>query len=127
MAEWVGAPPPASYSGVMRGADDHGREGQVAVVFLSRRSSADEAGYADAAAAMDALAAVQPGYRGVDSARGTDGFGITVSWWADEASAVAWRAHPDHTAIRDRGRSLWYDGYEVAVAGVTRSYAWERE
>jgi heme-degrading monooxygenase HmoA len=111
----------------MRGADDHGREGQFAVVFLSRRSSADEAGYADAAAAMDALAAVQPGYRGVDSARGADGFGITVSWWEDEASAVAWRAHPDHKAIRDRGRSLWYDGYEVAVAGVTRSYAWERE
>ncbi len=111
----------------MRTRADQGRDGQVAVIFLSRRRANDGAGYAAAAEAMDALAAVQPGYRGVDSARGADGFGITVSWWADEASAVAWRAHPDHATIRERGRGDWYDGYEVAVAGVTRSYAWARE
>ncbi len=99
----------------------------MAVIFLSRRRADDGASYAAAAEAMDALAAVQPGYRGVDSARGADGFGITVSWWADEASAVAWRAHPDHATIREWGRGHWYEGYEVAVAGVTRSYAWARE
>ena len=53
---------------------------------------------------MDALAAAQPGYRGVDSARGADGLGITVSYWADDAAAIAWRDHPEHAAIRERGR-----------------------
>jgi heme-degrading monooxygenase HmoA len=103
------------------------RTGQVAVIFSSRRRAAGDDDYAAAAAAMDRLAAAQPGYRGVDSARGPDGFGITVSWWADEAAALAWRAHPDHAAIRDRGRAEWYDGYEVAVATVGRSYRWERD
>lgn len=106
------------------------RTGQVAVIFSSQRRSDDkgggEADYAAAATAMDRLAALQPGYRGVDSARGADGFGITVSWWADEGAALAWRAHPAHAAIRDRGRTDWYDRYEVAVTTVGRSYRWER-
>ena len=104
----------------------HDRTGQVAVVFLSQRRGDDEQGYAAAAAAMEALAAAQPGYRGIDSARGADGFGVTVSWWADEAAALAWRAHAEHATIRERGRAEWYDRYEVAVATVDRSYHWER-
>jgi heme-degrading monooxygenase HmoA len=100
------------------------RTGQIAVIFVSQRTVSDVQGYAEAAEAMDALAARQPGYCGVDSVRGADGFGITVSWWADEASALAWRAHPEHAAIRERGRAEWYARYEVAVAEVGRSYVW---
>lgn len=100
------------------------RTGQTAVIFLNRRTDADEASYADAAVRMERLAAVQPGFRGLDSVRGADGAGITVSWWADEASALAWRAQADHAAVRDAGRARWYAGYEVAVAGVGRSYRW---
>ena len=102
--------------------DDRTR--QIAVIFLSTRTDSDTAGYARAAEAMEKLAAEQPGYRGIDSARGADGIGITISWWADEASALAWRAHPEHAAIRERGREEWYSRYEVAVAAVGRSYAW---
>ena len=108
----------------MQGGAHRDRTGEIAVIFTSTRTAEDDEGYARAAAAMDALAARQPGYRGVDSARGADGFGITVSWWADEASAVAWRNHPVHAAIRDRGRAHWYAAYEVAVATIDRSYAW---
>ena len=104
----------------------HDRTGQTAVIFLSRRNTADEAGYAVAAAAMDARAALQTGYRGIDAVRGADGAGITVSWWADEESAVAWRRDLEHTAIREAGRALWYDSYEVAVATVERAYGWTR-
>lgn len=104
----------------------HDRTGQTAVIFTNRRNRADEAGYAAAAAAMEARAALQPGYRGIDSVRGTDGAGITVSWWADEASAVAWRRDLEHSAIREAGRARWYDSYEVAVATVGRSYTWTR-
>ncbi len=107
-----------------RGGMQDDRTGQIAVIFTSQRTAEDAAGYAEAAAAMDALAAAQPGYRGIDSARDAGGFGITVSWWADEAAAIAWREHPVHTAIRDRGRARWYAAYEVAVAAVARSYRW---
>ena len=102
------------------------RNGQVAVIFVSQRSDADADGYAGAAEAMDRLAAAQPGYRGIDSARGDDGFGVTVSYWADEAAALAWRQHAEHAAIREMGRALWYERYSVSVASVTRGYSWPR-
>ncbi|WP_174280228.1 antibiotic biosynthesis monooxygenase [Sphingomonas bacterium] len=102
------------------------RQGWVAVIFAARRNGLDEAGYAAAARAMDALAAAQPGYRGVESARGADGFGITVSYWADDAAAIAWRDHPDHAATREAGRARWYDAYSVTVAQVERGYRWSR-
>lgn len=96
------------------------------MIFAAWRTRADEAGYAAAAQAMDALAAAQPGYRGIDAARGGNGFGITVSYWADEASAVAWRQHPEHAAVREAGRGRWYDAYDLHVAQVARSYGWTR-
>lgn len=105
---------------------DTDRAGQTAVIFASWRTDADAAGYAEAAEAMDALAAAQPGYCGVESARGADGFGITVSYWVDEASALAWRAHADHAAIRGQGRGRWYRSYSVQVATIGRSYDWTK-
>lgn len=102
------------------------RTDQIAVIFANQRTAQDEPGYAAAAEAMDALAAAQPGYRGVDSARGADGFGITVSYWADEASAVAWRRHAEHAAVRALGRERWYAHFTVQVARVGRSYEWAR-
>ncbi|MES3099817.1 antibiotic biosynthesis monooxygenase [Sphingomonas faeni] len=102
------------------------RTGQIAVIFVSIRNDTDAAGYGEAAAAMDALAATQPGYRGIDSAREVGGMGITVSYWADDAAAIAWRDHPEHTAIREYGRALWYDSYFVNVSRIERAYDWVR-
>lgn len=101
-------------------------EGAIAVIFLSVRGAADEAGYGDAADRMVALAATQPGYLGIDSARGADRFGITVSYWADEASALAWKRNAEHSAIRELGRERWYDAYRLIVATVDRAYGWRR-
>jgi heme-degrading monooxygenase HmoA len=100
--------------------------GAIAVIFLSGRSAADPEGYGAAADAMAEAAARMDGYLGIESARGEDGVGITVSWWRDEAAALAWRDDPDHARIRDRGRALWYDWYRVIVATVDRAYGWVR-
>lgn len=102
------------------------RTGQIAVIFVSQGTSDDAAGYAKAAAQMEALAATQPGYCGIDSVRGADGVGITISYWADEASAVAWRANAEHSRIRDLGRSRWYQWYRLMVTEVRRDYSWSR-
>ena len=100
--------------------------GTIAVIFVAQRSLDDDAGYGAAAAEMDALAALQPGYIGIDSVRGTDRLGITVSYWTDDNAAKGWRDHPRHAAIRDQGRGIWYTRYDLHVAEVTRSYDWEK-
>jgi len=102
------------------------RTGQLVVMFVSERTGDDAAGYAAAADAMERLAAEQPGYRGIDSVS-ADGIGITLSYWADEASAIAWRNHPEHTATREAGRGRWYKWYKLHVADIGRSYSWARE
>lgn len=98
--------------------------GSIAVIFASQHSGRDVEGYKLAADAMDALAARQSGYLGMDHASGATGFGITVSYWADEASAIAWRDNPHHKAARDAGRDRWYSSYTLHVAQVERGYAW---
>lgn len=100
--------------------------GTIAVIFVAQRTSADEDGYQAAAGAMDRLAASQAGYVGIETVRGNDGLGITVSYWVNEEAAVAWRNHPEHAAIRDAGRDRWYSHYSLHVAEVGRSYDWQK-
>ncbi|MES2986687.1 MAG: antibiotic biosynthesis monooxygenase [Pseudomonadota bacterium] len=101
------------------------RTGQTVVMFISQRTGVDAEGYSVAAARMDALAAEQPGYCGVDHV--SDGsLGITLSYWADEANAIAWRQHPEHADTREAGRGRWYAWYMLHVAEIGRSYAWTR-
>ncbi len=108
-------------------------EPHVAVIFASVRladgslGSVDEAGYGEMADRMDALSRQQPGYLGIDSARGADGLGITVSYWATEADAVAWKQVADHLGAQRLGRERWYREYTTRVATVSRSYSWQRD
>lgn len=96
-----------------------------AVVFTSRRTDADTAGYTEAARHMVELAAQQPGYLGVESVRGTDGLGITVSYWRTLEAIAAWRRQLEHAQTRERGRAGWYTHYELRIARVERAYGWD--
>ena len=91
----------------------------TAVIFTSLRSEGDQ-GYAVMSERMEALAARQAGYLGIESAR--EGLGITVSYWADDAAAAAWKQVAEHLVAQERGRQAWYADYQVRVATVTRSY-----
>ncbi len=93
-----------------------------AVIFSSQRRVEPDDGYDATAQRMAELAAQQPGYLGVESTRDAQGFGITVAYWRDEASILAWRNQLEHAAARARGRSEWYQHFEVRVARVERAY-----
>ena len=92
----------------------------TAVIFTSNRTEGDQ-GYAVMGARMQELAQEQPGYLGYESAR-EGAFGITVSYWVDEAAAAAWKLVHEHTIAQQRGRERWYSDYRVHVATVTRAY-----
>ncbi|MEO6171545.1 MAG: antibiotic biosynthesis monooxygenase [Arenimonas sp.] len=92
-----------------------------AVIFSSQRR-ADEAGYGVTAERMVELAAEQPGYLGIETVRGNDGFGITVSYWQSQADIKAWKQNAEHSLARERGRSEWYEHFELRIALVERTY-----
>jgi len=91
----------------------------TAVIFSSVRSDDDE-GYAAMADAMETLAASQPGYLGIETA--FDRIGITVSYWATESAAAAWKSVAEHRIAQRRGVRQWYRDYTVRVAEVRRAY-----
>lgn len=97
----------------------------IAVIFSSQRTPGD-GGYGATADRMEELARQQPGFVDIESARSTDGFGITVSYWRDDESARAWKQVVEHLDAQRRGREKWYESYTVRVAHVERSYSFTR-
>ena len=91
-----------------------------AVIFTSKRATDDGHAYGAMAQRMADLGSRYDGFLGIESARGADGIGITVSYWRDEASIRAWREHLEHTVAQERGRSDWYANYTLRVARVER-------
>ncbi len=96
-----------------------------AVIFSSLRTEGDQ-GYGDMAARMVAMAAEQPGFLGVESARGADGLGITVSYWASSEAVSAWKSVTDHRVAQSRGRKDWYAAYNVRITRVEKAYEFRR-
>jgi heme-degrading monooxygenase HmoA len=94
-----------------------------AVIFTSIRTEGDHA-YDTMADRMAELAALQPGYLGVESAR--NDVGITVSYWRDLESIKAWKAQAEHLVAQQTGRSDWYTRYTTRIAKVERDYTFSR-
>ena len=92
------------------------------VIFVNQRSDNDEQGYQQMAARMMELAAVQEGFLGADSVRDAHGFGITVSYWRDEASIFAWKRQGEHLQAQKLGREKWYETFSLRIAKVERAY-----
>jgi heme-degrading monooxygenase HmoA len=94
-----------------------------AVIFCSQRvmgAADDDKGYGLMAERMVELAAQQPGYLGVESTRGADGLGITVSYWKDLESIAAWKANSQHRVAQETGKARWYSDFSLRIAKVER-------
>jgi heme-degrading monooxygenase HmoA len=98
-----------------------------AVIFTSKRTTSDDRGYAVAAQRMVDLGSRYDGFLGIESIRGDDGLGITVSYWRDEAALLAWKRDTEHQKAQRGGREAWYERFEVRIAKVERAYAFARE
>lgn len=92
------------------------------VTFSSTRRDGDH-GYGMMAERMVDLARKQPGFLGIESVRGADGFGITNSYWRDEESIMAWKSVVDHLVAQRLGRERWYSDYAVRIGRIERAYS----
>lgn len=90
-----------------------------AVIFTSVHTGIED-GYDDMAGRMVELAAQQPGFLGVESARNEAG--VTVSYWADLESIKAWKAHSEHQEAQRLGHQQWYRHFKARIAKVERDY-----
>ena len=93
-----------------------------AVIFTSLRTEVDE-GYGDMADRMVELAAAQPGFLGVESAR--SGLGITVSYWESLEAIRNWKMNAEHLIAQQLGRKQWYSEFQTRICKVEREYGFE--
>ena len=93
-------------------------ERYFAVIFTAQRSLSGDDIYDITADRMVLLARRQPGFLGVESVRGDDGIGITVSYWVDCDAIANWRHQAEHLAAQALGRQEFYDWYRVRIAEV---------
>ncbi|WP_340024697.1 antibiotic biosynthesis monooxygenase [Paenibacillus sp. FSL K6-1096] len=94
-----------------------------AVIFTSERTDGDQQ-YADMAEEMVQLAAAQPGFLGMESAR--EGVGITVSYWDSPEAIRQWKQNERHLVAQRRGIGEWYQSYKTRVCKVERDYGFEK-
>jgi heme-degrading monooxygenase HmoA len=117
-----------SQNGHMEGLATTPEPPYYAVIFTTIRNEhagdGPDDGYEATAAQMLSLAARQPGFLGVDTAR--DGVGITVSYWTDTDAIEAWKRQADHAFAQYEGRTRWYARYEIRVARVERASSFVR-
>jgi len=94
-----------------------------AVIFTTLRTNIDE-NYHETAKQMELLAAQQPGYLGIESARAE--IGITVSYWDSLEAISQWKNNLEHTVAREKGRAVWYAAYQLRICKVERDYDFKK-
>ena len=97
---------------------------KVIVVFRSRlRDDVDLEALDVAGARMVELASAMPGFLSYKDFSAEDGELTSIIEFADMDSLLAWRNHPEHVAMQQRGRDEFFAAYEIHVCQPLRSYS----
>ena len=94
-----------------------------AVIFTSTRTEISD-GYAELSDQMNELAAIQPGFLGMESARSD--VGITVSYWDSLESIKKWKENNEHFFAQQMGRERFYQHYKIRISIVERDYEFKK-
>jgi len=90
-----------------------------AVIFTSTQTEHIK-GYNEMAQKMEELAKQQEGFISIDCVK--EKVGITVSYWESLDSIKKWKQNTEHLLAQQKGRSKWYDWYNVRICKVEREY-----
>ena len=103
---------------------DHLKTPYYAVIFTSIMTDNLE-NYSETAQKMEALAKLQKGFLGIESARSE--LGITVSYWQTLDDISRWKNNIEHTEVRNLGKDKWYQQYQLRICKVEREYGFEKK
>lgn len=93
----------------------------IAVIFTSQRTDYRE-GYDEFNNKLEEIAENLPGFIRQDSSRDEGGYGISISYWEDEESAKQFKQVPVHLEAQQRGKTHYYEWYDVKICQVQRQY-----
>ena len=92
-------------------------------VFRARlRPDADMTALGALGERMYALATAMPGFVSYKDFTAPDGESVTIVEFASEPELLAWRNHPEHVAVQERGRREFFSDYQIQACRVERAY-----
>ena len=96
----------------------------IAVIFEVEPSQDGHATYLELAARLKPMLEKMDGFISVERFQSLSNPGklLSLSFWRDEASVLAWREHPEHRTTQALGRAGVFDDYRLRVAAVMRDY-----
>jgi len=98
----------------------------VVIIFRSRLAPGHDDEYAATSTRMIELASGMPGFRSFKTFTAADGERVSVIEFESEATAAAWREHPEHRQAQRRAREAFYQSYSIQVCHELRRYGFER-
>ncbi|MCB9226944.1 MAG: antibiotic biosynthesis monooxygenase [Chitinophagales bacterium] len=93
----------------------------IAVIFTSQRTKYTE-GYSDFNEKLEAIANNMSGFIKQESVRQENGFGISISYWENMESAKEFKQIPLHIEAQQKGKTHYYEWYDVKVCAVNKHY-----
>jgi heme-degrading monooxygenase HmoA len=100
-----------------------GSEAGQVIIFRSRlRADVDFAELEAAGAQMYALVSEMPGFQSMKTFNADDGESLILVEFENEQTLLAWRDHPEHRAIQERGRADFYTEYHMDICESHRAY-----
>ncbi len=91
-----------------------------AVIFTAELNDPDEDYYLTAKKMRD-LAINEFGCMQISSVE-QSGKELTVSYWKDKQSIIAWKNNKAHIDAQSKGKQKWYKNYSVDVVQILQQY-----
>lgn len=97
----------------------------VVVLFhIKTRQDIDGAEYQRAFEYMMEHVSSMPGFLGIDGFTGEDGSELAIARFDSDEAVLAWKLHPEHVKMQDRGRTEFFAAYDITIAEISRHYGW---
>ena len=95
----------------------------VVIVFRARlKPEANQEALAQVGQRMYELASSMPGYISYKDFAAEDGESAAIVEFESLETLAAWREHPEHRAVQQRGRDEFFAEYRIQVCTPVRDY-----
>lgn len=99
----------------------------IAVIFEANSQLDKQARYLDIASELKPLLEQIDGFIAIERFQSLSESGkiLSLSWWRDEESVLAWKKNVFHQQAQAEGRASIFSYYRIRVARVLRDYSSE--
>ena len=98
----------------------------VVIVFRSRVRAGTEEGLMADGERMYQLASAMPGFVSYKDFVAEDGENATIVEFDTLEHRAAWRNHPEHKKVQEKGRAQYFSEYRIQVCSTVRDYDFRR-